>query len=68
MTRETPMQRYRRHKRDPYRAAQIAPSYDVPPVKCKCSHGRLMHNDDGKCLNRVCGCLLFRLDAEDSDG
>lgn len=63
---ETAQQRYRRQRRDPYRAAQIAPSYDVPPVKCLCSHARLMHDDAGRCLSRACGCAQYREDTRGS--
>lgn len=63
MSHETARQRYRRHKRDPLRGAQIAPSHPVEPVRCRCSHARLMHDEEGKCLNRVCGCAQYREDA-----
>jgi hypothetical protein len=49
------------HKpKDPLKRAQIAPVHRIEPVVCKCSHARLLHGEDGKCLNRVCGCATYR--------
>lgn len=61
MSHETARQRAARHKRDPYRAAQIAPVHVVPPVRCECGHARLMHNMtlDLRCLNFICDCVLY---------
>lgn len=63
MTHETPQQRHRRHKRDPYRASQIAPTYTVAPVRCACGHAGLMHagmDGAGRCVSRACDCTEYR--------
>lgn len=57
MSHETARQRYRRHKLDPYRAAQIAPKVEMPPVKCLCGDLRLQHDSGGKCLS--CDCQTY---------
>ncbi len=65
MTHETARQRAARHKRDPYRAAQIAPKQPLVSVRCACGHARLMHDVTDfqvtvpRCLNRVCGCTEY---------
>lgn len=63
MAHESAQQRYRRQKRDPFRAAQIAPKQHVEPVRCRCSHARLLHQHahtavGESCVNEGC-CLSF---------
>jgi len=57
----TAQQRYRKAKRDPYRAAQIAPSHPMPAVKCTCGHARLMH-DEPALARQSRGCLSYGCD------
>jgi hypothetical protein len=49
-----------RKPKDRLRGAQLAPVQRVEAVLCRCSHARLLHQDEGKCLNKVCGCLTYR--------
>jgi hypothetical protein len=53
-------ERRRRHKADKFRDQKLGTYSKPEPVVCRCSHQRLMHQDEGKCLNKVCGCLTYR--------
>lgn len=57
---ETARQRAARHKRNPLRGAQIAPSHPMPPVRCECLDLRLQHlgGGTGACLR--CDCTEYR--------
>lgn len=66
---ETPIQRYRRMKRNHQRAMQIAPNLAVPPARCAyCGHARLMHRESFAalpiCLASGCDCTEYREVAE----
>jgi hypothetical protein len=50
--------RRRRQKADKLRNAVLAPKVDMPPVVCRCSHARLLHQP--KCLHKPCGCAEYR--------
>lgn len=39
---------------------QLAPAVTVPPVLCDgCTHPRLIHRDNRKCLTAGCGCVEY---------
>lgn len=61
MSHQTAQQRARARKAGPLRGkpAQLAPAHTVQPVRCRCSHLRLMHRDGRKCLTVGCECLAF---------
>lgn len=66
MAHETAQQRARRQKRDPLRAAQIAPSHPVASVVCVCGDRRLLHRlfgtnvTDSACTAQGCDCTEYR--------
>lgn len=52
--------RRRAAKRDPFRAAQLAPAHFIPPVVCAtCSDPRLIHSAKGPCLTVGCQCPAY---------
>ena len=53
-----------RKKRDPLKAAQIAPVQRIQPVLCvTCEHPRLIHGAE-KCLRVGCECTEYVEEAE----
>lgn len=52
--------RRRRQKADKLRDQKLGTYSKHEPPLCRCSHLRLMHKDELRCLHNPCGCLVYR--------